>query len=330
MIDHIEWNDEKIPGIILGTAQLGTPYGLSNTIGQPNALEAHKIVETALQHGIDCFDTAPIYGDSEKMLGNIFKRYKNIKVLSKVFLLDLKSDDVQKNSDFVIKTIEQTCKDLQIEQLWGALFHCYQNLDIWHYGIKQGLNKAKRNGLVKYIGVSNYAYDRKEKTTDKNLYNILKMTDVDIVQDACNAWDHRLLRGYMDKQMKSTGKLCLMRSIFLQGLLLLSPEETKKKIPEAYEASKMWNQIAEELNMTIKQLAFSFVVSSDVPFLVGVESVEQVIDNVKMYKESKKDTNIIANIMRRMTPFLSPDIWYAIEMYGRKNYTWKGREKESH
>ena len=159
---------------------------------------------------------------------------------------------------------------------------------------------------------------------------MLKWDDVDIVQDACNAWDQRMLNGSMIDHMQRVGKLCLMRSVYLQGLLLLSPEETREKIPVAYEASKKWNEIAKELDMTIKQLAFSFGLFSDVPFLVGVESVEQVVDNIKMYEQTNNNANIISIVTEKMEPFLTPDIWCAIEMYGRKNYVWKGREKESH
>lgn len=330
MIDKIKWRDEKVSRIILGTAQLGTPYGLSNALGQPNDSQAYQIISKALELGIDCFDTAPIYGDSEKLLGNIFKQFKqDVKVISKVFLLDLKSNDVDKNSDFVLKTLEQTLKDLQIEQLWGGIFHCYQNLEKWHYGIKQGLKKAKRKGLVKYIGISNYVYDRKVGVIDKNLHSMMHWGDIDIVQDACNAWDRRFMYGNMINHMQEVRDiLCLIRSIYLQGLLLLSPDETDKKIPEAYYASKIWNEIAEELNITIKQLAFSFAVSLNVPLLIGVESVEQVVDNVEMYKKLKKHKkDIVPIIMDRMGPYLTPDIWYAIEMYGMKNYVWKGREE---
>ena len=55
--------------LILGTVQLGQPYGIANTTGQPEQQEANSIVRTAWDAGIMLFDTAQGYGNSESVLG---------------------------------------------------------------------------------------------------------------------------------------------------------------------------------------------------------------------------------------------------------------------
>ena len=42
--------------IILGTVQLGLPYGINNQTGKPNSAEAYKILDRTLQEGIYLFD----------------------------------------------------------------------------------------------------------------------------------------------------------------------------------------------------------------------------------------------------------------------------------
>ena len=55
--------------IILGTAQFGSHYGITNKVGEVKCSEVSKIIEEANNNGVNFFDTAPIYGNAEKKLG---------------------------------------------------------------------------------------------------------------------------------------------------------------------------------------------------------------------------------------------------------------------
>ena len=55
--------------LVLGTVQLGMPYGIANRLGKPSQEVATSIVRTAWSKGIREFDTAQGYGDSETVLG---------------------------------------------------------------------------------------------------------------------------------------------------------------------------------------------------------------------------------------------------------------------
>lgn len=57
---------------MLGTVQLGRPYGVANRTGQPALYDVRKIVRTAIDSGVNCFDTAATYGTSEEVLGKVF------------------------------------------------------------------------------------------------------------------------------------------------------------------------------------------------------------------------------------------------------------------
>ena len=56
---------------ILGSAQFGLDYGISNIHGKTSIKEVSKILLSANQFGINLIDTAPVYGDAEKVLGNL-------------------------------------------------------------------------------------------------------------------------------------------------------------------------------------------------------------------------------------------------------------------
>ena len=66
----------KFSKITLSTVQFGLDYGIANTGGKPSYEKSRDIVATAYENGITSFDTAAAYGDSEKVLGQIFQELK--------------------------------------------------------------------------------------------------------------------------------------------------------------------------------------------------------------------------------------------------------------
>ena len=51
--------------IILGTAQFGSKYGISNKTGVVNQIEIKKIIDYANKNNINSIDVAPSYGQAE-------------------------------------------------------------------------------------------------------------------------------------------------------------------------------------------------------------------------------------------------------------------------
>ena len=57
--------------LVLGTAQLGTHYGIANRTGVPEPERAISIIEEAIHTGIREFDTDQAYGKSEAIPGTV-------------------------------------------------------------------------------------------------------------------------------------------------------------------------------------------------------------------------------------------------------------------
>ena len=55
--------------LVLGTAQLGLNYGVANKTGKPTQNKAFEIMKYAVENGINYFDTAYNYGNSEIIIG---------------------------------------------------------------------------------------------------------------------------------------------------------------------------------------------------------------------------------------------------------------------
>jgi len=91
--------------LILGTAQLGSNYGIANTIGKPTEKQAIEIMKYAVENGIRYFDTAYSYNDSESRIGkflNFHKNYKNkVNIITKMpSLKEEKLDEKNINNRF--------------------------------------------------------------------------------------------------------------------------------------------------------------------------------------------------------------------------------------
>jgi aryl-alcohol dehydrogenase-like predicted oxidoreductase len=294
----VVWKGERISRFVLGAAQLGMDYGIANVRGQPNEEFAYEIVKTALGCGVNCFDTAQAYGNSEVVLGRVL-RYcgagPDIKIVSKL------SPKLQPtDSEAVEQSIEASCQNLGIDQLWCLMLHRADWLDSWHKGLGQVLCRSKQAGGVRYLGVSVYTPDDARRA--------LEHADIQVIQVPCSLWDQRMLREGIFDLAKKKSKLLFVRSIYLQGLLLLSPQDVAKKLPVAEEASQRWYELAVQFGMSPKHLSISFGLSLNVPLVIGVESVQQLDENAQLFQQTPLSADVSEGIWSGLSPLLNSEI----------------------
>jgi aryl-alcohol dehydrogenase-like predicted oxidoreductase len=294
----IVWNGEGISRFVLGTAQLGMDYGIANVFRQPSEKLACKIVKTALGYGINCFDTAQAYGNSEVVLGRALRYCRaepDIKIVSKL------SPKLQPtDSEAVEQSIEASCQNLGVDQLWCLMLHRADWLDSWHNGLGQTLCRSKQAGDVRYLGVSVYTPDDARRA--------LEHADIQVIQVPCSLWNQRMLREGIFDLAKKKRKLLFVRSVYLQGLLLLSPQDVAKKLPVAKRASQKWYELAAQFGMSPKNLSISFGLSLNAPLVIGVENIQQLNENTQLFQQAPLSTDASEGIRSQMSPFLSDEI----------------------
>lgn len=198
--------------IALGTVQFGMPYGIANDGGQVTQSEAAGMIHRLSDCGVDTIDTAIGYGESEEILGAI--GVKGFKVISKLPKLPREIVDVD---GWLRREVSNSLRRLKIDSLYGLLLHHPEDLlgpqgDVLANSIK----KLKIDGLIMNAGISIYAAN--------NLEAYLNLMNVDILQAPFNLMDRRLVDSGWLTELKSRGVMIHARSIFLQGLLLISEE----------------------------------------------------------------------------------------------------------
>lgn len=201
----------------LGTVQWGKRYGIANATGQPDAVEIGRMLRIAKLHGVRLLDTAASYGTAEMRLGEWGVASLGFQIVTKTVPIEsdaiISGDDV----DQVLVAFKQSLQRLKCGHAYGLLVHQAENLLVSN-GAKlwDGLQELKRQGLTSKIGVSVYSPDQ--------LSNILDRFPIEIVQLPFNLYDQRFLLGGLFDRLETNGVEVHARSAFLQGLMLIPPD----------------------------------------------------------------------------------------------------------
>lgn len=286
--------------LVIGTVQFGMNYGINNRVGQTSMDEVQQILDFGENCGITMLDTAVGYGDSEKRLGLVgVKQWKVITKIPKV------PDDCVEVDKWVRETIEQSLEFLKISQLYAVLFHTPSQL-LGPNGkqLYDSVNQMKSDGIIQNIGISIYS--------PEELDLILPKFSFDIVQAPFNLIDRRISTSGWLKKLHDMGVEIHVRSVFLQGLLLMQKDQR----PSYFDTwNTLWREYDKWLNNTgISPLAacLNHVLhfSEISKLIVGVDSLQnltEIVNAVHQTVPSLPET-LISNDLGLINPSFWPKI----------------------
>lgn len=264
--------------LVLGTAQLGMVYGLNNSHGQPTIEEAFAILDAAYAAGITVFDTAYGYGTAENVLGSWIQARgmnDNVSVISKMKPHVLNDyPDGTPASEVVQRELKKSLARLHVKQLDGYLLHSPYYVYLAH--VVTALRKVQEGGLVKRVGVS--VYDEAEALQAVEL-------GVDYVQAPYNVFDQRLDATAFFGHAKKNNITIFARSPFLQGVLLMRPEQLPKHLTYLRPYLEHFIDISARYHLSPLEAALFFV-GARCPaarIVFGVETVHQLTQVVNAW-----------------------------------------------
>ncbi len=250
--------------IAIGTAQLQGPYGIVDNKIVLSINEFKKIIKLAKKNNISTIDTAQIYGHAEKNLGNI--NLADFKIITKINL-ELNKIDVETE---ILDKIKVSQENLKLEKIYAVLIH---NPEIilnpkFQKAVKI-LKKLQNHGYFSKIGLSVYSPDEAE--------HCLQFLKPDIIQFPYNIFDRRFETSGWITKFKNEKIECHSRSIFLQGLLLVSKKNFQEKFSEWNNIFEEWNKWLKKNKISATQAAINFVFSNlDIDkIIVGIKNFDQ-------------------------------------------------------
>ena len=250
----------------LGTVQFGTNYGIANSRGQVPLEEARAILGHAFRNGINTLDTAAAYGESEERLGEI--GVADWQIVSKLPPVNPHCYDILQS---VETTVAGSLQRLNVRSLYGLLLHRpLQLLEQYGDRLYFALQEVKHRGLARKIGIS--IYDPLELEVLSKRYHF------DIVQAPLNPVDRRLIdSGWMFRLFEENTELHV-RSIFLQGLLLMGADQRPVKFARWSSIWDRWDGWLKAENISSVEACVSFALSFEEisKVIIGVDSLRQL------------------------------------------------------
>jgi len=249
--------------LALGTVQFGLDYGISNTNGQVSLAEAKKVLKLAQKYDIDTLDTAPSYGNSEKVLGGI--GINDFQIITK-------TTSLQAGVINVLQAFHQSLTDLNTTSVDGLLIHNIEEVKDKQFGsLYNELNKLKQDKLINKIGFSTYTPDQ----VDFLLGNF----DFDLIQVPFNVFDTRLVDGGQLQALKNKQIEIHVRSVFLQGLLL-DFRHLGGYFSKWTKEFDSYQETVRDSELSLLEYALNFALNTPEldKVLVGVDSANQLLD----------------------------------------------------
>jgi aryl-alcohol dehydrogenase-like predicted oxidoreductase len=265
--------------LALGTVQFGLNYGVSNLQGQVNKSQVQEILEQALSLGINTLDCAPVYGNSEQVIGeSIFD--SNFNIITKIPALSNEQESL-------LEYFEQSLQKLQTKSLHGLLLHQANNL-ITHpkcQDLFQQLLSLKKQKRINEIGASLYSPEQ--------LKTIAATYPIDIAQVPINIFDQRFLAKEIIDLCREKQIKLHVRSLFLQGLIFFNERNLPTYFSPFKEKLLAFSQLAKHLNCTELALALSIVAQDShysynviEKLIIGVCNTAQLNQIVQAYQQA--------------------------------------------
>jgi len=283
--------------LILGTVQMGIPYGINNNRGQINISESLAILNEAYNSGIRTLDTAEAYGDAHQVIGEFHKSHpeKRFNIITKL---------PHTINHEIIHKVENYLKELEVEKLNTLLFHSHKTFKENCTNLKQ-LIDLKRAGVITNIGVSVYTNDEIE--------DVLNYEEIDIIQLPFNTFDNVNKRGEIIEKIKQNKKIIHSRSCFLQGLVFQALDSDKKIVLALKEELQNIDFISKTYNIDIHQLCLNYCLQqcNIDSVLIGVDNLNQLQKNLvnSTKKISQEVISEINKIKITNLNLLNPSLW---------------------
>lgn len=283
--------------IILGSANFDQVYGIKENLIKKNQIK--KLLYLASKNNIKIIDTAPLYNESEKIIGKLNKN--RFKIISKI---PNKPKNVKKNQikDWLKDCTTNSLKNLNIKKFECLLLHNGESL-LKKNGneIYEGIKKLKSNGITKKIGISIYNFN--------SLNKIIKKFKVDLIQVPFNIFDQRLIQNNLLKRIKKQKIQIHVRSVFLQGVLLLKYNQLPKKLKKFKKEWDKWQNWLKKNKVNPLQACLSFISNQSQldGIVVGCDNINQLNQILKLKQLKGKFSSHNLNI--KNNKLIDPRKW---------------------
>jgi spore coat polysaccharide biosynthesis protein SpsF (cytidylyltransferase family)/aryl-alcohol dehydrogenase-like predicted oxidoreductase len=299
--------------LVLGTAQLGMPYGAANRTGMPEPGDAVRMVRRAIEHGVTQLDTARAYGASEQRVGQALADgwAARVNVVTKVAPLIAVPLDASASvvKSAVHESIFRSCHALGLPKLQTVLLH--RAADGERAGVWEALQGLQAEGVTGLLGVS--------AQTPSEAVAALGNPLVRHMQLPFNVLDGRWEEAGVLQRLAARPDVTVhVRSALLQGILASSDAGVWPVVPgvDGPALVSTLARLAHDLGRrSVTDLCMAYVLGHQFVdgVVVGMETLAQLDDNLSLFMAPALDERALAMVKNALPPvpetLLDPARW---------------------
>jgi aryl-alcohol dehydrogenase-like predicted oxidoreductase len=253
----------------LGSAQFGLAYGLGGARSGLSEEDVWTILEAAISCDIQWIDTARSYGNAEERIGAFMsRRGYRFKIVSKLPSLANVPDD--QCVEAVRSQLAESLRALRLEKIETYLTH--RPADLLRPAIRKALHDAQTVGFIGTYGASAYTSDE--------VTSMLEVSELGSFQVPYSVVSNESVKRALVKRAFDRNVLVFARSVFLQGALLMAPNELPNHLRELSAAIVRLRDISDKagLPLTALLMASARSVPGIFSLVIGVDSPGQLRD----------------------------------------------------
>lgn len=272
----------EVSEIAFGSVEIGMPYGIGvesreDMLSEEGAIE---LLNKALDSGINFFDTARMYGNSEQIIGKAFKNRRNEIVLcTKCPHLKDNNGELPKGAEIdkiIINSFNESLDALKTDFIDVLMLHQVDNEILENREIADTFLKLKREGRIKATGISTYTIEETKKAIDLGIW--------DVIQLPFNLMDQRQASLFEQARQKGVG--IVVRSILLKGLLSDRGKNLHPALKDVEKHIEKFDVFLDRINLSLPELAIKFGLSYP-----EVSAVLVGLDKMAYLKQTLKAAN---------------------------------------
>jgi aryl-alcohol dehydrogenase-like predicted oxidoreductase/RimJ/RimL family protein N-acetyltransferase len=274
--------------LVLGAAQFGMSYGISNNVNRKvNIQEQKKIFNLCNKFTINEIDTAQSYNFNINALPKNNKWLINTKI--EISKFSNKQQLISYIKSFKKSNITLNCIYIHDEE------NLFTKRGIFIFKI---LLKLKKSHFFNKLGVSIYNFS--------NIRPIIKNFEIDVIQVPFNILDRRIKK-YV-KILKKNNIDIHVRSIFLQGLLLMKPSYIPSDLSEVKIYIQKIIKHTSRYNTDLINYFLNFVCKHNYikKIIFGVHSSDHLKKIIKYKKISKIRFQTFDVLEKKI---INPNLW---------------------
>lgn len=247
---------------------------------------------------IDLIDTAPSYGNAEKILGT--NKNNKLKIVTKINKFQNKKNIIQE-LNFGLK---KSLFNLKSKSVYCLMFHNENDIfSLKKDEFKKEILTLKKRGVIKKIGIS--CYDL------KSIPKYMKIFKFDIIQFPLNPFSINKKKVSFLKNLKKKYKLEFhIRSIYLQGLVFNIDKNLKKKFYYLDKKISIVKNYCKEKKISLTQFYISALKSTKICdyLIIGIKNTNEYKE-IKKNKIIKLKKNFIYSLYLKDQKNLDPRYW---------------------